>query len=66
MKTIQLNGEEYSTAASSLVELLEALKIPLSTVLLELNGTALLRHELEKAPLNASDHIEILKVVAGG
>ncbi len=66
MKKIQLNGEEYVTSSISLVELLEELKMPLSTVLVEQNGVALLRHELQEAPLNASDHIEILKVVAGG
>lgn len=64
--SIQLNGESYSTTASSLVGLLEELSLPLSTVLVEQNGLALLRHELEKAPLNEGDRIEILKVVAGG
>ena len=52
--------------ATSIVELLKELELPLSTVLVEQNGLALLRHELEKAPLSAGDQIEILKVVAGG
>ncbi|MBX9742667.1 MAG: sulfur carrier protein ThiS [Chthoniobacterales bacterium] len=68
MKTfsIQLNGESYSTAACSIVELLQELSLPLSTVLVEQNGLALLRQELEKAPLREGDRLELLKVVAGG
>jgi thiamine biosynthesis protein ThiS len=66
MKKIQLNGEERQVTSTSLVELLQELDIPLSTVLVEQNGIALLRHELEKAPLHAGDRIEILKVAAGG
>ncbi|MFZ4115132.1 MAG: sulfur carrier protein ThiS [Chthoniobacterales bacterium] len=66
MKKIQLNGEERQVVANSLVELLQELKLPLSTVLVEQNGVALLRHELEKAPLNEGDRLEVLKVVAGG
>ena len=66
MKAIILNGEERPIAASSIVELLEELGLPISTVLVEQNGLALLRHELEKAPLAEGDQIEILKVVAGG
>ena len=64
--SITLNGEERSVEASSMVALLEELGLPISTVLVEQNGLALLRHELEKAPLTEGDQIEILKVVAGG
>ena len=66
MKTIQLNGEERQVTATSVVELLQELELPVATVLVEQNGLALHRHELEKAMLMASDQIEILKVVAGG
>lgn len=66
MKQITINGEERHVAATSLVDLLKELELPLSLVLVEQNGVALLRHELEKAPLHAGDRIEILKVVAGG
>lgn len=64
--SIQLNGECHSTAVSSVVELLQELSLPLSIVLVEQNGVALLRHELEKALLQEGDRIEILKIVAGG
>jgi len=66
MKMITLNGEERHVAATSVVDLLKELELPLSTVLVEQNGVALLRHELEKASLAEGDRIEILTVVAGG
>lgn len=66
MKKIQLNGNSCLVKASSIIELLEEIHLPKSTVLVEQNSIALLRHELEKAPLNEGDQIEILQVVAGG
>ena len=66
MKTIQLNGEEHNSSVTSLVELLQELKLPLATVLVEQNGIALHRHELEKASLAENDQIEILQIAAGG
>ena len=66
MNKIILNGEVTVTAAASIIKLLQELELPLSTVLVEQNGVALHRHELEKALLAEGDKIEILKVVAGG
>ena len=66
MVSIQLNGKERFVEALTLVELLKELKLPISTVLVEQNGLALLRSELEKASLKSGDQIEILTVVAGG
>ena len=66
MASIRLNGEERFVEASTLVGLLQELRIPISTVLVEQNGLALLRSELEKASLKSGDQIEILTVVAGG
>ena len=66
MKKIRLNGEERSSSAASLVELLKELELPLSTVLVEQNGVALHRHELEKALIAENDQIEILQIAAGG
>lgn len=66
MKKIRLNGEEKKIDASTLVELLEELKLPLATVLVEQNGVALHRHELERARLAEHDQIEILQIAAGG
>ncbi|MBM3856328.1 MAG: sulfur carrier protein ThiS [Verrucomicrobia bacterium] len=66
MKKIQLNGEEKKVCASTLLKLLEELKLPIATVLVEQNGIALHRHELEKATLVEHDKIEILQIAAGG
>lgn len=66
MQPIELNGKKILVKASSLTELLNELELSIATVLVEQNGLALLRHELETAPLNIGDQIEILKVVAGG
>lgn len=66
MKKIQLNGEEKKVRAFTLVELLQELKLPLTTVLVEQNGMALHRHELEQATLAENDKIEILQIAAGG
>ena len=66
MGSIQLNGQECFVKASTLVELLKELELPISTVLVEQNGLALLRSELENASLKSGDQIEILTVVAGG
>ncbi len=52
--------------AFTLVELLKELELPISTVLVEQNGLALLPSELKKASLKSGDQIEILTVVAGG
>ncbi len=66
MRTIQLNGEAKKVHATTLIELLEELSLPLATVLVEQNGLALHRHELEKAMLVENDSIEILQIAAGG
>ncbi|MFI0347881.1 MAG: MoaD/ThiS family protein [Chthoniobacterales bacterium] len=64
--SITLNGERRLVTASSLIEFFEELAMPLSTLLIEHNGVALHRCEIEVARLSAGDRIEILKVVAGG
>lgn len=66
MKTIQLNGEQKAVAASTLVELLKELQLSLPVTLVEQNGVALHRHELEQALLRENDKIEILQIAAGG
>jgi thiamine biosynthesis protein ThiS len=66
IKKIRLNGKEHHSSAGSLVELLKELELPLSIVLVEQNGVALHRHELEEAALSSGDIIEILNIAAGG
>lgn len=65
-KSILVNGEERFITAASLKEFLQECDLPLSAVLIEQNGVALHRHEIEAAGLSEGDKIEILKVVAGG
>jgi thiamine biosynthesis protein ThiS len=65
-QSIELNGKRVLVDAGTLLELLHELKLPISTVLVEHNGVALLRHELEKAVIKKNDQVEILTVAAGG
>ncbi len=64
---IQVNGEPHPAAAGQpLLDLLRALNLPPAGILVERNGTALLRDEWEQIQLAAGDRLEILRVVAGG
>ncbi|MEO6054224.1 MAG: sulfur carrier protein ThiS [Chthoniobacterales bacterium] len=66
MKII-LNGNSYSVTASGNVrELVKELDLHENTVLVEYNEIALLRDEWINSLLHEGDHIEILRVVAGG
>ena len=65
--SIQLNGDRQTVpAAITLPGLLERLGLPGSSVLVEHNGTALLRDEWPAVRLADGDRLEILRVVAGG
>ena len=64
---IHLNGElRELTTVLTLPELLDSLRLPVSAVLVELNGRALIRSELATATVADGDRVEILRVVAGG
>ncbi len=65
--SIVLNGERHATpAAMGLVAFIESLGLPVQGVLVEYNGTALLRDEWPEVRLANDDRLEILRVVAGG
>lgn len=67
MIKVQLNGEAREVFdGQPLTELLDALGLPPSTLLVEHNGRALLRAEWAEVRLAAGDRVEILRVVAGG
>ena len=53
-------------AGSGLAALIESLGLPAQGVLIEHNGTALLRDEWPTVRLANGDQLEILRVVAGG
>ena len=65
--SIELNGDRQSVSAGTLLPtLLERLGLSPRGVLVEYNGTALLRDEWPGIRLADGDRVEILRVVAGG
>jgi len=64
---ISLNGETVETReAKTIAELVESYQLPPQSILVEHNGLALHRHEWSERLLTESDHIEFVRVVAGG
>ena len=62
-----VNGREQDVAdGTSLPELLEQLGLRVGSVVVEHNGTALLRSELPGAVLADGDRLELVRAVAGG
>lgn len=62
-----INGETRAVAdGTSLPELLAALGLQVGSVVVEHNGTALLRSEVGAAVLADGDVLELVKAVAGG
>ena len=65
--TISLNGESVdSREAKTIAELIDRYQLPPQSVLVEHNGLAVHRHEWAKRSLSEGDHIEFIRVVAGG
>jgi sulfur carrier protein len=63
---IRLNGTERETGAETVASLLEELRLPGQTVLVECNGEALTRERWDDARLREGDAVEVLRVAAGG
>lgn len=64
---LTVNGEPREAADGiSLPQLLADLGLQLGSVVVELNGTALLRSEVVAAALTDGDVLELVKAVAGG
>jgi sulfur carrier protein len=64
--TISLNGETVDAReAKTIAELIDRYQLPQS-ILVEHNGLAVHRHEWPDRPLAQGDHIEFIRVVAGG
>jgi len=62
-----LNGERRNVPSIGTVsELLEKLSLAAGTVLVEQNGQVIQRAHFAVAKLTEGDHIEIVRVVAGG
>ena len=65
--TIEVNGDRRTVPpGTTLPALLEILGLLAQSVLVEHNGTALLRDEWPTLRLTDGDRLEILRVVAGG
>jgi sulfur carrier protein len=64
---VTVNGTPKDLPAGTTVTgLLEQLGLVVGTVVVELNGTALLRSEVQTAELAEGDVLELVRAVAGG
>jgi len=61
-----LNGKDREVNATQVEALVAELGLPLAAALVEHNGTALLRSEWAQTRLHQGDHLEIIRMVAGG
>lgn len=61
-----INGNQREVRATHVEELVEELGLPLAAALVEHNGTALLRSEWAGTRLTEGDHLELIRMVAGG
>ncbi len=62
-----INGEPREVAdGTTLPALVASLGLKVGTVVVEHNGTALLRSEVERAVLAGGDRLELIRAVAGG
>jgi sulfur carrier protein len=64
---ISLNGESVDAReAQTIAELVDRYQLPRQSILVEHNGLAVHRHEWADRPLAEGDHVEFVRVVAGG
>lgn len=64
---VTLNGEVKSFEdPTTLMDLVEAHGLKVNSILIELNGEAVLRSEWTKRKIQDGDKMEFLRVVAGG
>ena len=63
---LHLNGKELGVDATNVEALVVELGLPLAAALVEHNGIALLRSEWPTTELQNGDHLEIIRMVAGG
>ena len=63
---IRLNGAGRDTSADTIAKLLEELRLPPQTVLVERNAQPVTRDQWPGTPICENDSLEILRVSAGG
>lgn len=66
--TLTVNGEkqQFTENTLPLSELIERLQLKGQSVVVELNGQALLGREISTTRIKDADRIEIIRIVAGG
>jgi thiamine biosynthesis protein ThiS len=64
--TIQLNGDLYTTSATTVTELLDTLGLDHPQVIVEYNHRVLPANGTHTQLLNAHDTIEIIRYIGGG
>jgi sulfur carrier protein len=64
---ISLNGEPVDAReAKTIADLVNRYQLPPQSILIEHNGLAVHQHEWSERQLAEGDHIEFIRVVAGG
>jgi thiamine biosynthesis protein ThiS len=64
---IRINGNlQEVDSVRTVAELLDALRIPLGSALIEQNGNVIARPDFQITVVNEGDSIEIVQMVAGG
>jgi sulfur carrier protein len=64
---ISVNGESLDALdAKTIAELIDRCQLSPKSILVEHNGLALHRHEWTERRLAEGDHVEFIRVVAGG
>ncbi len=64
---LTVNGRPTDVVdGTSMPELIESLGLRIGSVVVEHNGTALLRSEVQAASLSDGDRVELVRAVAGG
>ena len=68
MNTLKINGtkKEFAKLPSTLVELLDEMKINHATIVAEIDGEIIARDDFEQTKINADQQIELIRFVGGG
>lgn len=68
MTTLKINGteKEFAKLPSTLVELLDEMKINHATIVAEIDGEIIGRDEFDQTAINADQQIELIRFVGGG
>jgi len=68
MNTLKINGteKEFDKLPSTLVELLDKMKINHATIVAEIDGAIIARDKFGQTPIKADQKIELIRFVGGG